>query len=596
MEFLPSGFTFLTKRLLLAPDQLVARMKPAEKRDVRTGPRKGGYFFCNRGVREEIVAVKWPIFVGGLAMLVGMAATPLSTAASGLSPTIRLAADQPVSLQFFGPPDAKLFTKELDASFQGVLKKNFVSVGGNGFPAGFINASLPGFPWAGTMWSRDGGTFMRELVMRGYLEHASLLAECLMHLVEKNPNGFYSFPEYFRGSQPGWGSEMDGTASIVIGMALLWERLPDGNATKKDIQQFLFQDASPLNSIEFELKTKPLIAGSGEFGCGLGVKGSCYNVVQNNLVRLALLAAARMADAAGYHARAGRYRNLAKRIDDAMEKYLVDKDGGWIWCIDEKTMKPDPRILNTPGNKGIGSINGVASMYADVLGFQPLITWKTGAERGEKTFERLYNTPLRKKEFDRYGIWTQFDLLAGGFLSSPSYGQGYATQDMLLFDNLKMAGKALSWLAIATYRPVPEYKLHRDSPYYFYERTYSPDAVGKVPLDEGCGALNLVNVSEPLKVSRLILGVDDSSPRSTLILPRLPDGWTGVEAHNWPIWTMSGLVRADISFRKEGTGGQFTLNLTSDRQIRDLKVRMPSKDGYVWREKKDARSVHFVTR
>ena len=158
--------------------------------------------------------------------------------------------------------------------------------------------------------------------------------------MEKNSDGFYSFPEYFKGSQPGSGAEMDGTTSIIIGMVLLWERLPEGDATKRDIQQFLFQDASPINGIEFELKTKPLIAGSGEFGCGLGVPGLCYNVAQNSLVRLALLAAARMAADTGDAAKAGKYRNLADRVGDAMEKYLVADDGGWIWCIDENTMKP----------------------------------------------------------------------------------------------------------------------------------------------------------------------------------------------------------------------------------------------------------------
>lgn len=510
--------------------------------------------------------------------------------------SIRLRDDQPVSLRFFGSQSADLFTRELDDSFQGVLRENFVSASGNGFPAGFINASLPGFPWAGTMWTRDGGTFMRELVMRGYLEHASLLAECLMRLVERNPDGFFSFPQYFKGSQPGSGAEMDGTASIVIGMVLLWERLPDENRTRKDIQHFLLQDASPLNGIQFELKTKPLVAGSGEFGCGLGLDGLCYNVVQNNLVRLALLAAARMADESGDGAKAGKYRSLAMGVSAAMEKYLVDEHGAWIWCIDAKTMKPDPRVLNAPGNKGIGSINGVASMYADVLGLQPLASsWTADAHHSEKTFQQLYNTPLRKMEFDRYGIWTQFDLLAGGFLSSPAYGQGYAIQTMLLFDNLTMADKALSWLVNATYQPVADYKLHRSSPYYFYERTYSPDAVGKIPLDEGCGALNLVNVSEPLKVSRLMLGVDDSSPRIILIIPRIPGSWKGVEAHNWPIRTSSGLVRADISFEKKGTGGDFALKLAPGQQISDLRVRLPSKSGYVWRQTKNTSSAHFVT-
>ena len=140
-----------------------------------------------------------------------------------------------------------------------------------------------------------------------------------------------------------------------------------------------------------------------------------------------------------------------------------------------------------------------------------------------------------------------------------------------------------------------DYKLHRDSPYYFYERFYSPDAVGKIPLDEGCGALNLVNVSEPLKVSRLMLSVDDSSPRTILIIPRIPGSWKGVEAHNWPIMTNSGLVRANMSFEKKGTGGEFTLKLAPGQQISVLRVRLPSKSGYVWRQSNGTSLAHFIT-
>ena len=142
---------------------------------------------------------------------------------------------------------------------------------------------------------------------------------------------------------------------------------------------------------------------------------------------------------------------------------------------------------------------------------------------------------------------------------------------------------------------IPEYKLHRTSRYYFYERTYSPDAVGKVALDEGCGALNLVNVSEPLKVSRLMLGVDDSSLETVRMIPRIPESWKGVEARNWPIRARSGVVRADILFERKGSGGTFSLKLAPGEAIDDLEVRMPSKDGYVWREMKHARVVHFAT-
>lgn len=509
---------------------------------------------------------------------------------------VHLKDDQPVTLRFYGAKDADLFSREVEASFEGVLKVNFYPAAHDGFPAGFLSSSAPGMPWAGTMWTRDAGTFLRELVMRGYYQHASLVAECLMNLVEKNADGFYAFPRYFKGSVHVSGTEFDGTGAIVIALATLWERLPADDPTRRHIQHFLFQEASPVNYFRFALARQPLIAGSGEFGCGLSLPGECYNVVQNNLIMLALDAVARMADEMGKPAAADEDRQLAGKIRSGMEKYLVSKDGAWIWAVDSKTLKPDPAVLDSPVNLGTGSLNGVASMYADVLGLLPLDSKWQGIQQSEKTFESLYDTPLRKAEFDRYGIWTQTDKIAKGYLTSPSYGQGYALQDMLLFDRLDMAGKALSWLANATYEPVPHYNLHRASRYYFYERTYSPDAVGKIKLAEGCGALNLVNVAEPLKISRLLLGVDDLNPDFVRIIPRIPPDWKSIEAGNWPIWTGKEVVRAHIRFDREGSGAVFTLKTAPGERIGDLKVRMPSGHGYVWREGKNVQNLKFVTR
>ena len=312
--------------------------------------------------------------------------------------------DPPVSLRFFGSATADRFTRELDESFQGVLQENFLATAEDGVPAGFVNASLPGFPWAGTMWSRDGGTFMRELVMRGYYRHAALLAECLIDLVQKNREGFYAFPEYFKGSKPGpgLGAELDGTSSIVIGMALLWERLPQGDRAKDRIYAFLFQEASPVNYLKSLVKSSPLAAGTGEFGCGVDIPGECYNVVQNNLTRLALLAAAEMARESGSKALSEDDQRLAVKIQDGMEKYLVNKDGSWIWCIDVHTLKPNRAVLESAPNRGFGGTNGVASMYADVRGLQPLASRWSGVVHSEKTFQQLYNTPLRTIEFERF--------------------------------------------------------------------------------------------------------------------------------------------------------------------------------------------------
>ena len=164
--------------------------------------------------------------------------------------------------------------------------------------------------------------------MRGYYQHAALVAECLMNQVEKNEAGFYSFPRFFRGSKAASGTEVDGTSSIVIGMVLLWERLPEGNPTRNHIREFLFQDASPINYFKYLLQSKPLIAGTGEFGCGMKIPGECYNVVQNDLAMLALLSAADMATQFGSADIAANYRALATKLWDGMEKYLVDQ--GWF--------------------------------------------------------------------------------------------------------------------------------------------------------------------------------------------------------------------------------------------------------------------------
>jgi hypothetical protein len=153
----------------------------------------------------------------------------------------------------------------------------------------------------------------------------------------------------------------------------------------------------------------------------------------------------------------------------------------------------------------------------------------------------------------------------------------------------------LGWLANTTYSPVPGYTIRRASLYYFYERTYSPDAVGKIQLDEGCGALNLVNVSEPLKVARLLLGVDDLDPNFVRIIPRIPPGWKGVEAKNWPIWTGHSIVRAHIQFERRGTGAALTISVAAGQQIDYLKVRMPSKNGYVWEERRNVKSLRIET-
>lgn len=514
--------------------------------------------------------------------------------------------DTPGTLRYWGSRQAELFTKEVEESYKGVLALNYVSEPNDDFPPGFLHASPEGQYWSGTMWTRDAGAFLRELVLWGHYGRACLTSQCLINLVSKNPSGFYTFPEYFRGYKErsafeigdnhtyplptSESHELDGTASIVIAMILLWQALPGPHEFRNRIYDFLHQPSSPLRHIHEELRHAPLVAGAGEFGGG-AVRGLFYNVVQNNLAMMALLAAAEMEAEAGDDHTAALYIEDAEKIRSNMVKYLVDQDGAWMWCIDPGTLKSDPAVDNYPDLRGGSQINGVASMWADVLGLEPLESAWEGVEVGVRTFEKQYAFPRRKEQFDRYGIWLQGEEVNH---SSPSYGTGYALQAMLLFDRLEMADKALSWLANTTYAAeelgviFDTFAVGRRSPYYFYERYPSPEAGGeRLDWVAGCGPLNLVCASEPLKVARLIMGVDDTRLSETKIIPRVPPSWKGAEAKNWPIRTSRGVVRADISFEKQDEGVRFAIRVNRGESISDLSIRLPSERGVMWHKGTD---------
>jgi len=498
------------------------------------------------------------------------------------------AQDRHATVSFSGGMSAKLYSKEVAESLSGVLTYNYVGEDST-YPVGFVRASPDPQPWHKTFWTRDGGTFLRELVKWGYTEQARRVASCMMQLVGKNHEGYYAFPRYFESRIPRSGEELDGTSAIIIGMTMLERSLPPQNTVKAEIYRFLHADSSPVKFIEYRLKNRPLLSGEGEFGGGMKVNGPYYNVVQNQLSALALRAYADMEEDAGDKAAAQEAWTNADQLSSNILKYLVGKDGAWIWCIDPKTMKSDDAILNSVTNQGFGGINGVLSMYADVSGLEPARTDKELYAVSLQTFQKLYNTPARKRQFDTYGIWTQFDRVMGGAGASPSYGMGYATQDMLLFDNLTMASKALEFLAQDTFHPVDGYALHRQSPYYFYERMYSPEAIGKVEMAEGCGALNLVNVAEPLKLARVMIGIDDSDPATLRLIPRVPSEWNGFEAKDWPVLTRHGTVTINLSYKREADGVHF--HFESAETIKSVVVRLPAGNGWKYYNKAD--TDHF---
>ncbi len=515
--------------------------------------------------------------------------------------SFNLEADRPGKVEFFGSDSAGLFAKEVNDSFKGVLTYDYVSDSGGKFPPGFLSASPESQPWYGTMWTRDAGTFMRELVYWGDYEHACQVAQCVMDFVGTNSDGFIAFPRLIDPQQgPQSGSEMDGQTATIISMVALWQRLPAADPFRARLYQFLHQPSSPVRGIDHFLSASPLVPGSGEFGGGKGHEN--YSIIQNNLCALALLSVANMEDEAGDHATAEKWRKDAGILFNNMARYLVNNKGSWIWGIDMQTLKPNHTDVDSALNSGGGGLNGVICMSADVLGFDPAVwPWQGAVVHGEKTFDELYAFPPRKERFEKYGMWAQMNYTHKGLLTSPSYGQGYALQDMLLLDKQDMAGHGLDFLAQTTYKApnmvfsLDKYHYTRLSPYYFYERMYSLDAVGQVELTAGCGPLNLVNVAEPLKVARLIAGVDDTSPDKVQIIPRLPPSWSGYRLEDWPIYTGHGVVRADITFENKDGMVNFTLHVKQGGAIPKLAVRLPEKNGTVWKYQDNVENFKFAS-
>jgi hypothetical protein len=508
-----------------------------------------------------------------------------------------------MQITFSGCPEAEMFTHEVTESLAGVLSKNcqaYMDPQKGIVEPGFVTASVDGRFWYDTMWTRDAGVFLREMAHWGCIEQGIQTARCLFRLMLPNAQGYRMFPMYFNPGQPASGTELDGTAAIIIGSVLLGERLAIGDPVRQELWNDLTGPESPVAGLLAETAQASLVAGSGEFGGGCGIEGEFFNIVQNNLVRLALLAVAGFAKTQEAPDLAVNCIEAAGRLQEGMLANLRYQDGTWIWCRRAPDLTMDWTVLAHEINAGFGGINGVLAMSSDVLGLLPAAQNQPWLQPSIHTFLQLLSQPSRLQQFAQYGAWTQFDRYWGGYLTGPSYGHGYAVQCMQLMDWPELYTPAINWLARATCQLLPGHELHRDSDYWFYERYYTPDAVGQVNMEEGCGALNLVCVMEPLKIARQILGVDDApglggaftnlaagglaqSHGRIRIIPRLPLGWTYLEARQVPVLTSDGLARADVGVTATREGGIKDVTIHADHPLGQVVVRLGTARQPEWR-------------
>ncbi len=497
--------------------------------------------------------------------------------------TFSLASDSQATISFTGDSLAGLFTRELSESYNGILAYSYISKPNGPLPVGFVHASPPGQGWSGTWWTRDGGTFMREQLLGGSYEHASASADALMNLVDKNGDGFYAFPEYFRNQTKASGSETDGTATIIMSLAALWHRIPDSPFRQK-IYDFLHQTASPVRGLCDQIEKHKLITGTGEFGQGCcGPYKPVCNVVQNNQSWMAIEAAASMEYIHGDTATARSYREYAHRLRDTIVTYFSNPaDRSWYWTLDPVSLAP-VNLNNIVGSENFAGINGCLSHFSDAMGLEPdQFHWK-GIDIGLNTFKKLLKYPIRAKGWNSYGLF----ILGALNQCSPAYDLGYALQTMLIFDMDTLADKAARSLAYYTYNRGQRY-----SPYHFFESWSIPP----LPNDgtRGCGALNLVNVSESMKCARLMVGIDDRQADTTMILPRCPISWTGYTAQNWPVLTPSGIVRIDIQLNQSGSDNStLSIKVRNNKTIPAVRVRLKHNGKYIWILKKNVTNDLF---
>ncbi|MCD9025039.1 hypothetical protein [Cohnella silvisoli] len=489
-------------------------------------------------------------------------------------------------LQFQGSEAAEHFSRQLEESFLGIVRKNLIADPAQG-PVGFVAASVDGRYWSDTMWSRDQGTFMRELIHYGEFELAKAAWQASVDHVALNREGYYSFPMYVYPNQPRSGEEMDGTTVWLVSSFLLWERLPAEDAVRYRIEKYLLADTSPLRYILFILEKQPFVSGCGEFGGGIRMPTQpFYNVVQNGMVAMMLEFAGTRLKSGTRQAEAlelgNRCLRTAAGLKESMLNRMVFEDGSWIWCLDPDTgRQAADEILNDEGNKGFAGINGILTHSSDVYGFMPLTRgdgWFVPAS--VQTFYKLLTTSHRMERFAKYGMFSQFDLEWEGNLTSASYGQGYAIQCMLLLDRPELYTKAVQYLIDATLEPV--YPVTRDSRFWFYERYLCPDSEIPDGWEEGCGALNLVNVTEPLKCARLMLGVDDTGMETVSIVPRLPVGWTFAEATGLPVRTPSGYTRIDIRISSDSEGSVTSVTGEAADALPELRIRLGTAVNPSW--------------
>lgn len=468
-------------------------------------------------------------------------------------------------LIFTGPPAATILSHVFAANARDLVENKLDANGriGSSSPGA---SNFGGYIGMGTWrddvgqyahhsWSRDAGPALRELLALGRDREARAAGEMFLRYLYDGDSR-YNRPNWKRvinAYEVGEGqkrshlrAENDGHAAIMLAMAQL-ATSPAVDRAWIDKNWPEFVDAGDW--FPWQISHPDISAFNGLlYNESESSGGGGRDLFSNAQAALALRAFAKLAASRGSDEKAIGWNAAATRIESAIV-----------------------RNLTLPSNES----DPLSPRYIDTD--RLLDSWAYGWKRMAPLLANVdlagFITPITPGEPER--VANTYRQLRGPGAIAPDagrtlgYGQAYFAQSALLLDHTGDATRAVERAAAFCY--------HQDHPFIV------PEGVIVHP-DGHCwfrnGDLgNLMQQTEILKMIRIVAGIDDRATSTGLtLIPRLPNGWSSIEAEQWPvrvadangIWT-----RAWIDFRYDRLpAGGYRIHMSSEKPISISSIRI----------------------
>ncbi|MCL5291836.1 MAG: hypothetical protein M1548_04805, partial [Actinobacteria bacterium] len=405
-------------------------------------------------------------------------------------------------------------------------------------------------PFYNQSWARDMGRSLLEMIRLGYLAKAEAGVKFVDSHLYDLPNGYPAINRDGRKVPPHWTTVVgdplygdkdgkgdgdqanDGHGLLLLAHYRLWQEKGRDNIWLRDRWPFV-QDAAEwftfqLDNPAFSRATEILYSESE------AARDGGYDAYSNFIALKALEKSSEMAASLGQSEFAERWSVYAARLRRGMLRQLVVDDPkygkvwkpvAWNWSYAHESLAP---IIISADADGLELSTADPEMLAISL-----------------------NTYRQQKGYPNG-------------LASPQtlgYGQSFLTQAALLADDVDSYTEAIANLARFIYYPgekpyiVPEGVTIHPSGEYWYRNG-----------DLG----NAVHQAEVLKTISLMAGVDNLRSGDVRLVPRLPDGWTGMKVVGYPV--NDGQAKLSFDLKREPT--TIDLNIKLSGQATSTSIRL----------------------